>query len=282
MSPSPLPALLPLLLTLLLVGATPAHALEPTVDWTLSGAYFPAGAETTIRAGARQPLWDRPGNPLLESTYVQAGGLVMITPAFTRVGVEAAFQPAAIFELRGRGGVVGYYDAFTAVLLFDEPDIIYDPDTRAARDRTHGSAAWASLEPTLRMKGGPVVFLGTSTLRWVHVWPGPTTDTGAYWLEPELGMLMERDDTSWDHNGLLAGELRRGEHLLYVGAYATFRQVFSTDDSIARVGPVVAWFLPGGQWSTYAIVQPYIDSRIYDQVMPPYVALRLAWSLNPG
>ncbi len=271
-----------MLLALLALALAPAQAIEPVLDWTLSGAAFPSGAESSIRAGGRQALWNRPGNPLLESTFLQSSGVMMVTPAFTRVDAEVAFQPATIFELRARYGAIGYYDAFTAVLLFDDPDAVYDKEERADLDRTNGIATRLALEPTLRMKVGPVVFIGWTIYRFTTLYPGSTTDTGQYWLEPELALLVSRTGTTWDHNALLAGELTPGDHTLYLGAYGTLRHAPSTDDTLARVGPVGVWMLPGGNWSLYGICQFYLHDRVQTRAAPPYVGVRLAWSLNPA
>lgn len=270
------------MLPLLALLTAPAPALEPVLDWTLSGAYWAAGAESTVKAGVRQPLWERPGNLLLDSVFLQGTGVLMVTPAFTRASAEVSFQPLTIFELRARYGAIGYYDAFTAVLIYDDPDAIYDPEANAARDRTTGLATRFALEPTLRMKGGPVVFVGWSVFRWTTLYPGPTTDEGDYWLDPELALLVERDGVTWDHNGLLAAEVNTQEHTLYIGAYGTFRQSPSTDDAVSRLGPAVVWMPPGGHWSLYGICQLYIEDRVYTQAVPPYVGVRLAWSLNPS
>lgn len=269
------------MLALLALLSTPAPALEPVLDWTLSGAYWGAGAESTIKAGVRQPLWDRPGNLLLESTYLQANGSIMLTPAYAKGLVEVAFQPAAIFELRAGYGLIGFFDAFTAMLVYDDPAAVYDADANALRDRSTGWASRLKVEPTLRMKGGPVVFVGWSVFRWTVAHPGPTTDTGDYWLDPEFSLLSRLDAVTWDHNALLAGELRSQEHTVYVGGYGTFRQAPSTDDSTARVGPAVVWMPPGGHWTLYGICQLYLDDRVYTGVVPPYIGVRAAYSFNP-
>lgn len=265
----------------LLLALSTADAIEPVLDLTLSGATFPSGAETSIRAGLRSPLWNRAGNPLLATTFFQATGLAQVTPAFTRADAEVAFQPATIFELRARYGVIGYYDAFTAVLIFDDPDTVYDAPTRAERDRTGGYATRLTLEPNLRMKAGPVVFLGWTTWRWTSLYPGPTTDRGDYWLEPELALLVARQGMTWDHNGMLAGELLPGDHKVYLGLFGTYRHAPSTGDELGRLGPIGVWMEPSGRWSLYGICQFYLTDRVFTSPLPPYVGVRLAWSLNP-
>ncbi len=269
----------PIAAVLLAAAPATAAAVEPVFDWTVSAAAFPLGAETTFSPGVRQPLWDKPGNPLLEDTYVQTNATVMFTPAFTRAGVDVAFQPATIFELRVRYSVVGYYGAFTAVYLYDDPDTVYDGDTRREMDRTSGIGSRLSVQPTLRAKGGPIVFQGWSIFRYHTLSPGQTTDVGDYWVEPELNLMIGRPGTSWDHNGLLAAELDLDSAIVYLGGVVTYRHTDDSDDSIFRLGPAVVWMPEGGNWTVLGIAQFYAQDRLYTQAAPPYIAARLQYSL---
>ena len=150
----------------LLAASAQAWGLEPVFDWTLSATAAPLGAETSFLPGVRQPRWDDPDNLLLSETYLQANGVVMITPAFTRAGIELAFQPAAVFELRARYAVVGYYGTFTAILPFADPAADYGPEAREGRPRTSGWGSFTSVQPTLRLKAGPVVLLASTAWRY--------------------------------------------------------------------------------------------------------------------
>jgi len=227
----------------------------------------------------RQPLWNRPGNPLLDETFVQTNATVQITPAYTRAGVDLVFQPATIFELRARYSVIGFYDAFTAVYLFDDPDAFYDADLRATMDRTTGWGSRLMVQPTIRMKGGPIVFVGWSVFRYHTLRPGPTTDLGDYWLEPELGLMLKRSGTSWDHNGLLAWEVEPGDTTLYVGGYLDYRHAGQTSDESLRLGPAAVWMPDRDHWTVYAICQFYAEARLQDQPVPPYLGFRLLYTL---
>ena len=261
-----------------LFWSLPARALRPVLDWTLSGAGFAAGAETSIIPGVRQPLWDRPDNAILQSTYLQANALFQVTPAFSRAGVELAFQPAAIFELRLQYSAAAYYGVFSAIIPFDTPDDATNPDARASRERTWGWGNRVSIQPTVRAKAGPVAVMAWTVIRWGDVHPHGM-DGLQYWFEPELTLLVARQSWTLDSNALVAGELPVDGPTIYVGIYGTDRQALSTHDRIDRVGPAVMYTTANQHWTMYGIVQAYIESRIFERPLPPYMAARLQYSL---
>lgn len=263
-----------------LLGASSlAWGLDPVFDWTLSATVAPLGAETSFLPGVRQPLWDDPDNLLLSETYLQANALVMITPAFTRAGFELAFQPAAIFELRARYAVVGYYGTFTAILPFADPDADYGPDAREGRPRTWGFGSFTSVQPTLRLKAGPVVLLANSTWRYGTVTPHDYQELGDYWLDPEMAIMTGQTDHTIDNNALLGLQAPTQKGQLYLGGYGTLRNAIATGDRLARVGPAAVWMLPDGHWTLFAIAQLYIEHQVFSDPLPPYVALRVQYSL---
>ncbi|RME21476.1 MAG: hypothetical protein D6798_18030 [Deltaproteobacteria bacterium] len=245
----------------------------------MSAAFFPTGAETSVQPGLRQPLWDRPGNPLLDETFVQADATVQVTPAYTRAGIGFVFQPATIFELRVRYSAIGFYDAFTAVYLFDDPDAVYDAALRATMDRTTGWGGRLLVEPTIRMKGGPIVFVGWSAVRHHTLHPGETTDQGDYWLEPELGLMLRYPGTSWDHNALLTWEVQAHDTTLYLGGYLDYRTAGQTSDELLRVGPAAVWMPEPDHWTVIAICQFYAFARLRDGPVPPYTAFQVQYRL---
>lgn len=267
------------MLACLLLLPSPARAIEPVVDWTLSAAGFSAGAETSISAGLRQPLWDREGSQVLDDTYAQAQGVVMVTPAFTRAGVELAFQPAAVFELRLGYGLVGYYGTFSAILPYQDPDAPYDAEAREGRDRTWGWSQRATIQPTLRAKVGPVAVVGWTTARWEEVHPAAFQEDLDYWYHPELGLMVPPAGWTLDHNALVLLELPVDGPTIYAGLYGTARQAPGTEDSSLRAGPALIWQTPNEHWTFYGIVQPWIASRTYTDPLPPYIAGRVQYSL---
>lgn len=264
---------------LLLLLCPMAAAVEPVLDWTFSVAGFSAGAETTIMAGVRQPLWDRPGSQLLDDTYLQAQGVLMVTPAFSRTGLELSFQPAAVFELRLGYQVVGYYGTFSAILPYQDPEAPYDADARQGRDRTSGWGNRVSAQPTIRAKAGPVIVLGWTTARWEDVHPARFDADLDYWYEPELGLMVERSDWTLDNNALVLLDPALDGPTLYAGVYGTARMSLGADDRSVRVGPAVVVMTPDEHWTFYGIVQAYIESRTYGQAYPPFMAARVQYSL---
>lgn len=267
------------MLAFLLVLSSPARALDPVLEWTLSAAGFSAGGETSVTAGVRQPLWDREGSLLLNDTYAQAHGVVMVTPAFSRGAVEVAFQPAAVFELRLGYGLVAYYGTFSAILPYQDPDAAYDAEAREGRDRTWGWSQRASIQPTLRAKVGPIAVLGWTTARWEQVHPADFQEDLDYWYQPELGLMVAPDDWTLDHNALVLYDLPVDGPTVFAGIYGTARQALGTDDLSARVGPAVVWQTPNEHWTFYGIVQPYITSRTYTEPFPPFLAARVQYTL---
>jgi len=284
-SPAPLSrsfVLASLLPASLLLASGPARALaplQPTLDWTLSGAGFAAGAETSIAPGLRQPLWDRPGNALLETTYLQANALVQVTPAYSRGGIELAFQPAAVFELRAQYSVAAYYGLFSAVIPFDDPVAATDPDARALRPRTWGWGSRVSVQPTLRAKVGPIAVIGWTTLRWEDIHPQGLDAPLQYWFQPEMTLLVAQSAWTIDSNALVVYQLPVDGPTVYVGVYGTDRESPSTGDRLDRVGPAGVFTTANEHWSVYGIVQAYVASRIFQEPLPPYLGVRLQYTL---
>ena len=263
----------------LLAASAQAWGLEPVFDWTLSATAAPLGAETSFLPGVRQPLWDDPDNLLLSETYLQANGVVMITPAFTRAGIELAFQPAAVFELRARYAVVGYYGTFTAILPFADPEADYGPEAREGRPRTSGWGSFTSVQPTLRLKAGPVVLLASTAWRYGTVTPREYQELGDYWLDPEMAIMSGQTDHTFDSNALLGVQPPTKQGKIYLGAYGSLRNSIGAGDRLARVGPAAVWMLPDGHWTLFAIAQAYLEHRVFSSPLPPYVALRVQYSL---
>lgn len=265
---------------LLLLSLLPAAtAVEPTADWTLSAAGFAAGVETTIAAGLRQPLWNREGDLLRQETYLQGQGLLTLTPAYLRAGVELAFQPATVFELRLGYATVAWFGTFSAILPYQDPGGEYDAEARQGRDRTHGTSQRLWAQPTLRAKVGPVVGIGSTTIRWEAVDPARYDEDLLYWYHAELSVLVGRQDWAFDHNGLLLLELPSREAELYLGPYLTSRQALATGDSMMRLGPAAILRLDEGRWTVYALAQAWLSSRSFDRPLPPFIASRVAWHI---
>lgn len=214
---------------------------------TLIGASgWPSGLILDERAQYRVPL-KRGRSIALQDTYAGVGGRVAVTPAFVDVGPRLSLAPVDFFDIDLQGGFVGYWPSSSGLLPYDDVhqstrdkdrgDRHRDPKTAARA----GWSAYASAQPTLKAKLGPIIIYDSWQFTYMHVEPGDEV-TAPLTYEPYWDRLVARDDLIFQHEAGVLGEVLKGDAThpgLRVGAQLRHRWTLVSHDPSLSVGGVV-------------------------------------------
>lgn len=259
-----------------LIGAALA-AVQPTLDGSVGLAANNVGALAQLHPGLRLPLWDAPGSPLLQSTALELSAVVDLTPSFARLGPRITFTPLSVITLSADWVVSPYFGTFTSLVGFDDPAAVYDRDTLRASALEAGLSTRLSGRVDLRVKLGPAVATGWLAARRWALTRGPEE---GWYFEPDAFLMLARTDTVRTLGGIAGAAViddpsRR--RMLLIGAIAESRRAAVSGDALARAGLAVVW-QPGGEWTWLATAQAYLDDRVYDSALPPYLGLQARWT----
>ncbi len=189
---------------------------------------------------------------MLRDAAIGLSGVIGITPALTRVGVEAVIQPLSLLKLGARWEFLGYYGVLDHLQSFGDAGedwsdtTIADLGDAGENYATHGWQFTAIAE--LRLKLGPVAMV--SHVEFMHV--GMRLRAGdRVWLDPNFDLLMPKSGWAVVKDTSLVALI--GDHLV-LGARYSLSHVFYPDESFAtgsstggapgtqhRIGPLAAW-----------------------------------------
>lgn len=253
-------------------------------------AGWPAGllGETLIQP--RVSL-HRAESMVLNETYAGAGGRLRITPAFVDVGPRLSLAPFDFFDVNAQGSFLYYWPSSSGLLPYDditESTRDLDREDRWKDPATAPKGSWAfalTVDPTLKLKFGPVIAFSGWTFAWYWIDQPDGIDSNLVY-EPYFDRLIEWNDLVVEHQAAVIVELFDGDAkpLLWLGA--TYRQhwAIGSKDASINVGGLFAvrpsyrrgWPLIIGQ------VLPYVKDPDRVGGMPSLVLL-LSWSNDhPG
>src|SRR6188768_131865 len=166
----------------------PGTRIVATADTAFRMA--PLGAALVTGVYVRQTYGVDPSGRY-ESSYLQGGAGVMVTPASIEPQLHAEYVPAPYLVLRAELGGVRYFGANYGLLSFDDANAAFrDSELSARRGDAHG--AWAmkgSFSLTPRLKLGPVHLHNKLRITAFHF-----DDHGPYVYEAENDTLLATTD----------------------------------------------------------------------------------------
>lgn len=261
-------------------GIGAAHAVEPTMDASLSASYWGLGTKVVAHPGLKFALWNKPDNILFSDTFLHAQVGVELTPAYARLVPTITFSPIAVLELQVHYAASTWFGSFSTLKAFDDPDAVYSDAALAEIDGEAGFGHRVGGEATLQAKAGPMVIaLWGDAERWsVTPFAGRT---GAYFFESERELLFAWDETYLSGNGVLLYEHTLNEEkgqVFRVGAIGNYSTALTTQDVLFRAG-LLGTYSPSEHWTFVVIAQPYLISRAFPTTFPPYLGAQVRWKL---
>jgi hypothetical protein len=261
-----------------------ANAVEPRVEATLAATEWPLGVRATFRPGWTQHLWGREDDILFKDTYARAVADIVLTPSYVRAGPEIGFSPIAVLELNAQVVFSQYFGTFSSLIGFSDPataptnDVLQEEIDLGRRDQGWGIRFGGGA--TLQGQFGPVIVLLDGTLRHWITHPGPAVQ-GPYIYEPEVSLMLAREDTTFEYLGLLGYELpdARDDRSLLFGSGTLGSLSMVADDASLKTGLVGVYRFDHEHWTVLALVAPYVFDRTYTTAFPPYVAAQAKWLL---
>ncbi len=204
---------------------------------------WPTGMIADVRLQQRVALKRGPSF-VLQDTYAGIGARLAASPAFVDVGPRFSLAPVDFFDIDLQAGMVGYWPSSSGLLPYDrigestrDRDRALrhrDPDTAAAG----GWAAYASAQPTLKAKLGPVILYDSWSFTWFHV-ERPEGEDAELVYEPYWDRRLAWDDMVMQQEVGLLGEILDGEGgrpRLLVGAQFRHRWTLKSKDPSMVVG----------------------------------------------
>lgn len=203
------------------------------------GRVNPLGLTLLHKVGIRQRLSTK-DSILFQDTYAFAGANIMVTPAYSRLGLYAEGQVLSLFRVFAQLDGVGYYGTFDQVITF-APDERYSDQAIGDRaDDASSALGWVFTGgATLRAKVGPIAVRSTAQVtRYDLGGLGNAYFYDQFWdrLAPNKGWMILKDSDLL----VVTGKLRAGVRYTFS---ETFDGSKGTDASLAhhRVGPLFAW-----------------------------------------
>jgi hypothetical protein len=110
-----------------------------------------------------------------------------LTPSYTRLGGWAEFYPLSVVGVRAGVEPGVYFGVLGSLMSFAGPSDPFGDEARNARkaDARAGSASRLYVSPSVRMRVGPFLALGTGTVEWWH-----SSAEGPYYYEPSRDTLL--------------------------------------------------------------------------------------------
>ena len=240
---------LPALLTLLsLVALSPVAmaADEPGiyVRQAVGTGGWPTGLMSETRVQYRAPLKRVDDSLMLNDTYVGAGAMVRVTPAFSEFGPRVSFAPVDIFDVDLQASRLQYYSGRYGLMPFDAISGKTGAERGERADNGDGvsSGGWSfTVSPTAKIKVGPVIAFSSWNIAHVML-DTPEGVTAAYTYEPLRDMVVSWNDTTFDHEaGALYAVVDPEDDggLFYMGVLARDRFQTVSPDRHTSVGPIL-------------------------------------------
>ncbi len=181
------------------------------------------------------------GGFLLETSHVDAGLALSLTPVHVGYGVVVEVEPAAFLVLRARGLRTHYFGTLGSVYELGGTDADWSPERLeriSEANAGHTADGWlfdASAQIRLAVgMPGPLLVVDA---RWSWTW----IDAQSAFYEPYSGLLLEPDDLVTSVWAILGW---RTSPCLVVGARWQLEVARADDDPRHTVGVAALWTLP--------------------------------------
>jgi hypothetical protein len=264
--------------------STPALAADSPYLWVKPAAalaYGPLGLIGDVKIQARTPL-HRSDSIVFQNTYAGIGGRAAITPAFVDVGPRFSLAPIDVFDVDVQLGVRGVWPSSSGLIPFTQLSGTLDSQRDARKkDARAGQLLYASVNPTFKIKVGPLVAFTSADFAFIHNIDELATP---YVYEAYSDMLIARDDVVLTSYTGILGEILDGKKtavLLRAGALLRHRQAFVSKDISTAVGGAVT-VKPGRKpgWPTVLLgVLGYV--RDVDRALKaPNIQLQVSWEMQ--
>ncbi len=226
-------------------GATrPAPWIWNRMMLAVSG--WPSGAIIDGRVQYRAALTRR-RSFVLHDTFAGAGARVAVTPAFVDVGPRLSVAPIDFFDVDLQAGFVGYWPSSSGLLPYSDVSESTRDQDRTARHKDpttaakSGWAVYASLQPTLKAKVGPIMLYDSWAFTFFHV-ARTGGDDSPFVYEPYWDRLIAENDLIFQQEVGLLGEVLKGDRdhpRLTLGAQFRHRWTLVSHDPSMVVGGTV-------------------------------------------
>ena len=217
---------------LMLALLTSASAAEFTNNASVAASYWSLGLRFAATPGVKFPLWNQEDSVLFSDTALKVECICQFTPAYARIGPSVTFSPIAIFDLSAHYVASPYFGTFASLIGFDDPDTEWSVENLDAAieagNRGTGYATRWGTSATLKAKAGPVIVAFNGQLQGWDVNPADNV-VGDYIYEPELDLMIEREDISLGTTGVLLYDKALSEdRQLRVGVMNSTSKAFGT------------------------------------------------------
>lgn len=252
------------------------------------GIAFPLGASAYGSPQIRMSLY-RSESKLFQTTHFGIGPWFKIAPAFAEIGGRLDFTPVEVLSLAVTARYIHTFDN-SAGSRFAEADLA-DKTYRTRADyegppRSTG-AFDLRISPTLRLKGGPVIFL--YNFFWTHLSlffrdgeePENVYDAALdLWVAPTERVISQQ--------AVVMGEIFdgvRAKSVLRLGATVRHRRARFSGDRMVNVG-FIGTFKPGPHMAIPEIIVqilPYVLDDAGGRVLgPPHIVIAFRWTVQKG
>lgn len=225
-----------------------ASAVETVLHADLVGALNPDGAMVTF-GGYRR--WIHGFHPVhaLPSSYLQAGGMLGINPAYTQVSLYGEWMPAIFAQLRLQYDLYGYFGSNGALLSFPSKDARFgDDEIDALKGQEESGLGHRILfQPTLRAKLGPVYLRNQTDVAYYRF-----DARGPYFFEREYDTLLKDGDLLLANRTHALLELWKGSgdsQVLLAGPFYDVTHALDAALTRQRVGAAVYWVPKERVWA---------------------------------
>lgn len=267
---------------LLLAFAVAADRPTLHVQEALATAGWPSGALSNTIVELDTPLY-RSSSIVFQDTSAGLGAQVLATPAFLSVGPRLSLAPIDVFDVNLKWARVWHFGNSFSTLPFDVVGGKLESQRSARGDEAVATTAWvATLEPTAKIKLGPVIAFDAWTIDRLH-FERPEGVDSPYVYEPYRDLVLAWDDWSFEHQAALLWDVADGEEGPMFRPGLTLRDTWTktSKDHRTNLGPIIL-ARPGKGPAVPTLVGMAIwYLRDADRVGPiPYLAAQARWELR--
>lgn len=249
--------------------------------WELqaAGRLNPLGLIGNFKLQYRRMLFQSDSR-LLKDSYLSAGLVGNLTPAFTRVGLGLQFQPVAVLTLQGSYEVVGWLNSFDQLQAFTDPRTAdYSDPALDAGESRFAYGGLLHLQARAQAQVGPMVLRNAAQFYRYDA----RLDAGEVaFYELQLDLLVPNKGWAFSNDldliGLVNDHLRIGARYS-VGMAFHPGDVGQADEATHRVGPLIAWRFhdrPGTRFD-----QPTLNLLVQWHAVHPYRAGQVSHQAYP-
>ncbi len=222
-------------------------AVETVVQADLGGELNPDGIMLTIEGYRR---WIHEYDPVEAepSSYLQAGSILGVNPAYAQGSLYGEWMPAIFAQLRLQYDLYGFFGTNGSLLSFPSAESHFGhSEIKALEGQEEATTGHRFMfQPTLRAKFGRL-YLRNQTVAAYYLFNG----RGPFFYEQEYDTLLKNGDSLIDNQTHALLELwKRGEdQILLAGPF--YEVTYAVDASLTRqrIGGAIYWVPKDRVWS---------------------------------